>query len=148
MCACIVDIDYIAYINLRKHTVNCELVAVFAKTACYIVFVVAGLIFLAHNRNMMICAVDGRTHKVSGTSVKTDILLVDMLFTDSLSNKRTVGCKHISAKLCEDSYIAHTCGNEYFFVSLADALTDNLYIVCGLVRLIRNAYTTGQIDEA
>ena len=47
VCACIVDIDYIANINLRKHTVNCELVAVLAKTACYIVLVVAGLIFLA-----------------------------------------------------------------------------------------------------
>ena len=109
---------------------------------------VAGLIFLAHNRNMMICAVDGRTHKVSGTSVKTDIFLVDVLFTDSLCNKCAVGCKHISAKLCEDSYIAHTCRNEYLFVSLANALADNLYIVCGLVGLIRNAYTAGKVDEA
>ena len=40
--------------------------------------------------------------------------------------------KHIiSAKLCEDSNITHTCGNEYLFISLANALADNLYIVCG-----------------
>ena len=97
---------------------------------------------------MMICAVDGRTHKVSGTSVKTDIFLVDVLFTDSLCNKCAVGCKHISAKLSEDSNIAHTCGNKYFFVSLAYALSDNLYVVCGLVGLIRNAYTAGKVDEA
>ena len=71
-----------------------------------------------------------------------------MLFTDSLCNKCAVGGKHISAKLCEDSNITHTCRNEYLFISLADALTDNLYIVCGLVRLIRNAHTAGKVDEA
>ena len=45
----------------------------------------------------------------------------------------------------DSSNITHTCGNEYLFISLANALADNLYIVCGLVRLIRNAYTAGKM---
>ena len=85
---------------------------------------------------MMICAVDGRTHKVSGTSVKTDIFLVDVLFTDSLCNKCAVGCKHISAKLCEDSNVTKTSRNHYILKCLANALADSEDIVLWLVRLI------------
>ena len=89
----------------------------------------------------MVSTVHSRTHKVAGTSVKTNILLISMLMMCAGSNEMTERSKHISAKLREDSNVTKTSRNHYILKCLANALADSEDIVLWLIRLICYANT-------
>ena len=147
MCTSVVNEDQVANFNLRQHSVHSKFIAVFAQATGYIVFIVAGLVFLAHNGDMMICAINSRTHQISSASITANIFLVGMLFVDSSGYQATVGSQHKATQLGENLYIAHACGHQNLLINLAHALTDNQKVVVLLLRAISNANTAGKIDE-
>ena len=108
---------------------------------------VAGSIFLAHNGNMMIGAIDCGTHQVSSAGITADVFFINMLLVNSGSYQRAVRCQHITAKLGEQLNIAHACRYKHLFKHLAHAFADCQYIVILLLRLIGNADTAAEVDK-
>ena len=139
--------NQIAFFDFRKHTVNSKFVVVFAQTASYIIFMIARSIFFAHNGNVMVRTINSRTHQVSCASIKTDVFFVGVFFVDCSCNQCTVRSKHIATKFGEDFYIAHTSGNEDFFISLAYTFADSEDIVFRLFRFVSDTNTAGKVDE-
>ena len=90
----IVNNQNIADVNFRQHSVNCKLIIILAKSAGYVIFMVAGSVFLAQHRYVMIRTIHCRSHKIAGTGVNADILLVDVLLMNALCYKMTVRRKH------------------------------------------------------
>ena len=147
MCACIVDKEQVALIDLRKHAVDCKLIVVLAEGTCHIVLVVAGLVLFSHNRDMVVSAIHSRTHQVYRAGVNTDVLLVSVLLMDRSCHESAVRSQHEAAKLCEDRHVAHSCRNKNFLVNLSYALTDNLDIIRLLIRSVRDTDSAGEVDE-
>ncbi len=96
---------------------------------------------------MVISTVHSRTHQVSRAGVYTDIFLVSVLLMHRLGDQRTVGSQHKTSHLCIDRHITHACRHQDLLKLLANSLTDHANIVRSAVRLIRNAYAAGEIDE-
>ena len=139
------DHKVIAHIDLRQLTVNCKLITILAKASRHIIYMITWRIFLAKNRNMMVCTVDGRTHQVGRTCIHSDVLLVNMLLMDCLGNKTSIRSEHESSHLGVDCNIPHTCRNKNFIISFMNALTDHMDIVWLLVRCIRDSDTSGEV---
>ena len=83
MCAGIMNKEQVTDINFRQHSVYGKFIVVFAQATGYVILMVAGSVFLAHNSNMMIGTIDSGTHQVSSAGITTDIFFVDMLLVDS-----------------------------------------------------------------
>ena len=147
MCACIVDEEQVALIDLRKHTVDRKLIVVLAEGTCDIVLMVAGLVLFSHNRDMVISAVHSRAHQVYRAGVDADVLLIGMLLMDRSCHESTVRGQHEASKLCEDRHVTHSCRNKNFLVNLSYALTDDLDIIRLLVRSVRDTDSAGEVDE-
>ena len=94
--------------NFRQHSVYSKLVVVLAQAARYVIFMVAGSILLAHNGDVMIGAINSRTHEVSSAGITADVLLIDMLLVDSLRYQRAVRSEHIAAQLSEELHIVRS----------------------------------------
>ena len=82
MSSCIVNDKVIADIYFREHTVDCKFITVFTERSHNIVLVTAGNIFLAGYRNVMICFIYCRAHKIACTRINSDIFLVCVFFMD------------------------------------------------------------------
>ena len=137
----------IAHINLRKHPVNRKFIIVLAQGTGYIVFVVARLVLFSHDRDVMVCAVHRRAHQVDCTRVHTDILFVGVFLMDCRCHKAAIRRQHETSHLCIKRYIAHASRNQNFLINLADALADCKDIVRLLIRAVRNANATRQVDK-
>ena len=96
---------------------------------------------------MVVGAVHGRTDQIDGACVDTDIVLVDLLFVDSLGDQAAVGPHHKAAHLGADGHIAHTGGNQDFVVDRVHPLADGVNVVGLLLGQIGDADAAGQIDE-
>ena len=142
MCTCIVDKQQISHIDLREHTVYCKLITVLAQASCHIIHMVTRFIFLAHYSDMMICAIDCRTHQVCCACIHANVFFVSMLLVNCFCNKSAVWSEHKSSKLCVDCHIPHSCRNKYFFVYLTHTFTDYSNIIRLLIRFVRNTDTT------
>ena len=95
----------------------------------------------------MISTVDSGSHKVSGTSVNTDVLLVDVLLVNGSGNNCAVGSHHESPHLGIDCNVSHSCGNQDLIINLVDILSDNGDVIGSLVGLVSDTYSAGKIDE-
>ena len=141
MCACIMNNQIITHVNLWQLSVNCKFVIIFTKRTCNIVYMVARCIFFSRYRNMMVCTVHCRTHKVYRTRIDTDVFLVCMLFMNCFCNKAAVRCKHETSEFRINCNIAHAIWCQHFIINLVNAFTDNSNIIFFLIRLVCNADT-------
>ena len=137
----------ISHIDLWKVSVDCKFVIIFAKGTGHIVYMVAGRIFLAQHRDVMISTVHRGTHQVRRARIHADIFFVNMLLMHRLRYQRTVRSHHETSHLGINCDISHACRNQYLFVNLSDALADRQNIVRLLIGTIRNADTARQIDK-
>ena len=147
MCTSIMNENQIAKFNLRQHSIHSKFIAVFAQATGYVIFMVAGLVFLAHNGDMMICTINSRTHQVSSASIAADVFFIGVLFVNSSSYEAAVGSQHEAAQLGENLHIAHTCRHQNFFINLAHTFANYQQIIILLLGAISNADATGQVDE-
>ena len=139
--------EIISHVNLWKHTVNGKFIIVFTEWTCYIVFVVAWLIFFAEYRDVVICTVHCRTHKVYRTGINSNILFVYMFFMNCFCYESAIWCEHETPKLCKYCHISHSCRYHYLIKFLVYTLTDNCYIVWLFILCIRDSDPTGEVDE-
>ena len=95
----------------------------------------------------MISTIHSRTHQIYCTGIYADILFMCMLLMDCFCDKAAIRSHHETAKLCIDRNITHSFRNKYFFINLAETLTDHTDIIWLLIRFIRNSDTTGKVDE-
>ncbi len=109
---------------------------------------VAGGVLLAQDAHVVVGAVDGGAHKVGGTGVHADVLLVDMLLVDGLGDEGAEGREHEAAHLGEDGDVAHACGHEDAVVGLVHAGADDGDVVLGLLGAVVDAHATGEVDVA
>ena len=78
---------------------------------------------------MVVGAIHGRTDQIYGARINTDIVLVDLLFVDSLGDQAAVGPHHKATHLGADGHIAHTGGNKDFVVGRVHPLADGVNVV-------------------
>jgi Uncharacterized protein conserved in bacteria len=140
--SCIVNDKVIADIYFREHTVDCKFITVFTERSHNIVLVTAGNIFLAGYRNVMICFIYCRAHKIACTRINSDIFLVCVFFMYSLRDQTSVRTGHETSHFCIDRNVSETCRNEHFVIYFFDALTYSSNIVGGLFRGISYSYTS------
>ena len=147
MCSSIVNNEIISHINLWQHSVNCKFITILTKWTCYIILVVARLIFLTCYCNMMISTIDSWPHKIYCTCINTNILLINVLLVDSLCYNTAIRCKHKSSKLCIYCNIPHTSCCKNFIIYLMNASTDNSNIIRCLVWLVCNTNSTRKVNK-
>jgi len=141
------DYKVIASFNLRKHSVDGKFIIVLAERTCYIIFMITWCILFSKNCDVMVSSIHSRTHQVYCTRIYTDVIFICLLLVNCLCNQCSVRSHHITAKLCKDCNISHTCRNKYFFVYLAYTFTDCINIIWLLIRSVRNSDSTGKVDE-
>ena len=141
------DHQIISHVNLRKITVNGKFIIVLTKRSCNVIQMIARLILLAKNGNMMISTVHSRTHQVYCTGIHADIFLVGMFLMDCLGYQAAIRSHHETSQLSVDCHISHSFRNKNFLVNLAHTLSDHTDIIRCLFRTIRNTDTTGKIDK-
>ena len=66
---------------------------------------------------------------------------------DCRCHKAAIRRQHETSHLCIKRYIAHASRNQNFLINLADALADCKDIVRLLIRAVRNANATRQVDK-
>ena len=66
---------------------------------------------------------------------------------DCFCHKAAIRSHHKTTKLCVNCNISHSCRNKYFFINLADTLSDHTDIIRFLIRCVRNSNTTRQINK-
>ena len=153
MRAGVVDHEQVAHVDLRQLTVDGELVVVFAQVARDVVRVrdrhrgLVGTTGLAHHRNVVVSAIHGRTNEVDGTCIHADIVLVDPLFVNGLSDQAPVGAHHKAAHLGADRHIAHAGGNQDLVVGRVHALADGVDVVRLLLGQVGDTHAAGQVNE-
>ena len=96
---------------------------------------------------MMICSIHCRAHQVNSTRIYSDVVLISILLMDCFCHKAAIRSHHKAAKLCVDCNISHSCRNKYFFINLADTLSDHTDIIRFLIRCVRNSNTTRKINK-
>ena len=147
MGAGVVDHQQVAGTDLRQHPVNGKLVVVFAEGAGDVVFVVAGLVFLAHDGDVVIGAVHGRPHQVGGAGVYADILLVGVFFVNRSCDQAAVGPQQEAAQLGADGNVAHACRHQDFLIGPADPVADGGDIIGRLIGPVGDPHAAGEVDE-
>ena len=153
MRAGIVDHEHIAHVDLRQLAVDGELIVVLAQVARDVIRVrdrrrgLVGATRLAHHRNVVVGAIHGRADQIDGACVHADIILVNLLFVDGLSDQAAVGTHHKAAHLGVDRHIAHAGGNQDLVVCRVHPLADGVNVVGLLLGQIGDADAAGQIDE-
>ena len=108
---------------------------------------IAGQVFLAQHRNMVISAVHGRPHQVDAAGVQTDEFLMRMLDVQHLPDQQIVRARHKAAHFGIDGHVRHAGRSEDAVVDLLHLCTDDLDIVWRLIRSVRDAHAAGQVDE-
>ena len=143
----VVDDQQIADVDLGQHSVHGELVVVLAQGAGDVVLVVAGLVLLAHDGNVVIGTIHGRAHQVGRAGVHADIIFIGLLLVEDPGDQMAVGGQHKTAKLGTQGHVAHTGGDQDILIGPADPLADDGDVVGGLVGEIGHAHAAGQVDE-
>ena len=108
---------------------------------------VAGFVFLAQHRDVVVRAVHGRAHQVGGAGVDTDILFIDMLFVQHRRHQRAVGRQHVAAHLGKQRHIPHPGRDKDLLKLAAHALADLGDVVAALVGAVGDAHAARQVDE-
>ena len=147
MCAGVVDEEVVALLELRKRTVDGELVVVLAERAGHVIGVVTWRVLLPEDGDVVVSAVHRRAHEVDRTGIDTGILLIGMLEVNDLRDQCAVWCQHEAAHLGEDADVAEAVRHEHFIKYAMNALADRLDVVRLLVRLVWHADTAGEVDE-
>ena len=108
---------------------------------------IAGGVFLAQHRDVMVRAVHRRAHQVAGAGVHADVLLVGVLLVAGGRHQRAVGAEHEAAQLRADAHVAHAGGHEHLFIGLAHALADGRDVVLRILRAVCDAHAAGEVDQ-
>ena len=85
-------------------------------------------VFLAHNSNMMISTIKGRTHEISHAGIKTNVIFVGVLFMDSCGNQIAVRPGNCTAGFKADGTLAKSCWYHDFIIELMNGLSYLLQI--------------------
>ena len=147
VCPCIVDEEIVPLLDPGKLPVHCEFITVLAQRAGYIIQIIAGLVLLAEHRNMMVRAVDCRTHQIRRAGVCSNIFFVNMFLMNCLRHQGAVRSHHIAAEFGTERHISHAGRNQYFLIDPAHAFSDHMNIVRLLIGTVRDSNTAGQVDE-
>lgn len=140
MRARVVDIEQVAHVNFRQTAVDSKLIVVLAQAAYHIVHMVAGRIFFAQHRDVVIRAIHRRTHQIAGARIHADIFLISMFFMAGGRHQRAVRTKYKAPQLSEDRHVAHSRGHKHLFKRLSHAFPDGRNVVGRFIRPIRNAH--------
>ena len=141
------DDQQITDVNARQHPVDGKLVIVLTQTANDIVLVVAGRVLLAHDRNVVIRPVHGRTHQVTCAGIRADVLLIYVLCVDRARHEMTVRREHKSAEFAVQRHIAHAGRYKDLLICPAHAFTDDGDVIGRLIRPVRDTDAAGEVNE-
>ena len=147
MCAGVVDEEEVSDFHFRKHAVDREFIVVFAQGTCYVIFVVARLIFFSHHRDVVVSAVHCRPHQIDRAGITADVLFVDVFLMDGAGNESAVRSHHETAHFRVNCNIAHAGRNENFIVHFMYTLANHADVIAFLIRFVRNSDAAGKIDE-
>ena len=131
----------------RQAALHGELVVILAQTAGDIIDMIQNGSFLAQNRDVMVSAIHGRAHQVSGAGIQTHILPVDVLLVQYRGDQVAVGSQHKPAQFGEDSNVIHPLGLQDTLIAAADTLAYHPDITTGLLRAVVHADAAGKIDK-
>ena len=87
----VVDGYDVANLDLRQAALNGELVVVLSQAAGDVVDVIQNGVLLAEDGDVMVSTVHGGAHQVSGASIQTHILPVDVLLMQHRGDQVAVG---------------------------------------------------------
>ena len=107
----VVDDQQIADVDLGQHPVHGELVVVLAQGAGDVVLVVAGLVLLAHDGDVVIGPVHGRAHQIGRAGIHADVVLVGLLLVEDPGDQMAVGGQHEAAQLGAQGHVTHAGGD-------------------------------------
>ena len=96
---------------------------------------------------MVVGTIHSGTNEVDGACIDTDIVLVDLLFMDGLSDQAAVGAHHKATHLGADRHIAHAGGDQNLVVGCVYAFADGVDVVSLLLGQVGDTHTAGQIDK-
>ena len=147
MCAGVVDEEEVSDFHFRKHAVDRKFIVVLAQGACYVIFVIARLIFFSHHRDVVVSAVHCRSHQVDRACITADILFVNVFLMDCARNESAVRSHHETAHFRVNCNIAHAGRNENFIVHFMYTLANHADVIAFLIRFVRNSDAAGKIDE-
>ncbi len=108
---------------------------------------IAGFIFLAQNRDMMICPVHGRAHQVGGAGVDSDIVFISLFFMQDFGDQMPVGTQHETAAFSINGDISQAVRHQDLIIGSMDAFSDNGNVIGLLIGTIGDADASGQVDE-
>ena len=108
---------------------------------------IARLILLPQDRDVMIRPVHCRPHQVYGAGVHADVLFVNVLLVNSPDYKPAVRRQHKTPQFGIDGNIAHACRHKNLVENFLHAATDSCNINSLLVRTIRDSDSAGKIHE-
>ena len=135
----------IADVDARQHPVDGKLVIVLTQAADNVVLVVAGRVLLAHDRDMVIRPVHGRTHQVTCAGICADVLLVDVLCVDRARHEMTVRCEHKAAEFGVQRHITHAGGHKDLLIRPAHAFADDGDVIGRLIWPVRDTNAAGEV---
>ena len=147
VCTGIMDDQQIADVDARQYPVDGKLVIVLTQTADNVVLVVAGRVLLAHDRDMVIRPVHGRTHQVTCAGICADVLLIDVLCVDRARHEMTVRCEHKAAEFGVQRHITHAGRHKDLLIRPAHAFADDGDVIGRLIRPVRDTDAAGEVNE-
>ena len=147
MCTRIVDDHAVADVNLWQLAVDGELIVVLAERARDVVRVVAGLVLLAGDRDVVVGAVHGRAHEVGHAGVEADVVLVGFLLVDCRRDEPASRARDGAAALGHHGDVAEALRYHHLIVELVDALANCFEVDRLLFRAVGDADAAADVDE-
>ena len=143
----VVDDEDVTDVDFRQFAVNGKFVVVLAEGAGHIVDVVAEVLFLAEDGDVMVCPVHGGTHEVCHAGIEADVVLVGLLLVEHGSDKPAGGAGHGAATFHGDGHVREAVGAENGIVCLMDAIADELQVHRLLLREVGDAHAAAEVHE-
>jgi len=141
------DKQQVPHLDLGKRAVRSEAVRVLAEHADDVVATACRRILLAHDRDMVVGAVEHGAHEVGRACVNAQVVVVGLLAVDDTGHKRTERRQHVAAELRGNADVSHANGNQTLLVHLANELANEGDVVLPLVRLVGDAHAAREVHE-
>src|SRR5574344_945460 len=147
MRARVADDDVVAPFEHGQRALDRELVVVLAEGAGHVVDGRVGRILLAGNDNLVIGAVEGRTHQVGHARVESGVAPIGALDVQDIGHEIAVRPRDAASALHEELERLQSLRRHQLVVSGMNAGADALQVHRLLVRTVGNADAAADVDE-
>ena len=107
---------------------------------------IARLVFLTKDGDVVVSTVNSRTHQIAGTGIEPNILFINVLLMDTFCYQVAIWSQHEAAQFSKDRDVTHSGRNKDLFKLFADAFADHGNIIWLFVWCVWDSDTAGQVD--